>query len=285
MNISNIQPSQLYISSKKYTECVELFRRKGIRSCEPIPVKTIGSDTFFTDGHTRALILWENGVEELKVYNDPDDLDWIAYLADLQWCREEKIGSISDLKNRIVDEEDYKENWIRRCDELHEKLINDPLSELKIEFEKDGKRKKEICDEILHSLPEWFGIESAIEDYTKNVQRLHFITACLYGKPVGFCAIKFHYGTNCELYVLGMFKEFHNCGIGTRMSRAAEVFARENKMRFLTVKTLSEKNPDQNYAKTRKFYTSYGFKPLEEFPTLWDKHNPCLYMIKEVEPS
>ncbi|MFA6119201.1 MAG: hypothetical protein WCT85_06020 [Parachlamydiales bacterium] len=48
----------------------------------------------------------------------------------------------------------------------------------------------------------------------------------------------------------------------------------------MTVKTLSPSADDENYAKTRAFYLSMGFYPLEEFKTLWDENNPCLFMIK-----
>ena len=278
MEIDGILPTQLYISAKKYLKCSSLLNKNGIESYEPIPIKRIGSETFFTDGHTRALILWQNKIKKVEVYNDPDNLDWIAYLANLKWCREEKIHSISCLKNRIVEEAEYNEKWINRCDKLHKHLRNNPLGDLKIDFETEDGNKEKICDEILRSLPEWFGIENAIRDYTNNVKSLDFVTTSLFGKPVGFCALKLHYGINCELYVLGIFKEFQNRGIGSIMIKGVENFARDKKMSFLTVKTVSENSPDQNYARTRLFYTSCGFRPLEEFPTLWDKNNPCLYM-------
>ena len=52
---------------------------------------------------------------------------------------------------------------------------------------------------------------------------------------------------------------------------------------FLQVKTLSPAHPDEGYVKTRAFYFAYGFRPLEEFPTLWDPDNPALQMIKTVD--
>jgi hypothetical protein len=51
---------------------------------------------------------------------------------------------------------------------------------------------------------------------------------------------------------------------------------------FLQVKTLSGGSLDEGYAATRKFYLSYGFRPLEEFPDLWDAENPALQMVKVV---
>lgn len=54
---------------------------------------------------------------------------------------------------------------------------------------------------------------------------------------------------------------------------------------FLQVKTLSEKRPDPNYDKTREFYLAQGFRPLEEFSTLWDPSNPALQLIKSLSPA
>ena len=51
---------------------------------------------------------------------------------------------------------------------------------------------------------------------------------------------------------------------------------------FLQVKTLSAARPDADYDKTRAFYLAYGFRPLEEFPTLWDPSNPALQLIKSI---
>ena len=50
----------------------------------------------------------------------------------------------------------------------------------------------------------------------------------------------------------------------------------------MTVKTLSDRHPDPGYARTRRFYHKLGFVELEEFPELWGRDNPCLYMLREV---
>lgn len=35
-------------------------------------------------------------------------------------------------------------------------------------------QKSEICDQILRSLPDWFGIESSIREYVEDVEPLPF---------------------------------------------------------------------------------------------------------------
>lgn len=48
------------------------------------------------------------------------------------------------------------------------------------------------------------------------------------------------------------------------------------------MKTLSAAHPDPGYALTRAFNLASGFRPLEEFPTLWDPSNPALQLIKAI---
>jgi hypothetical protein len=55
-----------------------------------------------------------------------------------------------------------------------------------------------------------------------------------------------------------------------------------NNCKYVIVKTLSEKNPDKNYEKTRKFYTKMGFEELITLDEMWDENNPCLIMIKKL---
>jgi hypothetical protein len=50
------------------------------------------------------------------------------------------------------------------------------------------------------------------------------------------------------------------------------------------VKTLSSAEPDSGYDATRAFYLAYGFRPLEEFPTLCDPSKPALQLIEAVPP-
>jgi predicted lactoylglutathione lyase len=51
---------------------------------------------------------------------------------------------------------------------------------------------------------------------------------------------------------------------------------------MVIVKTLSDKDPDENYAKTRAFYKKIGFKKLITLTEMWDENNPCLIMIKSI---
>jgi ribosomal protein S18 acetylase RimI-like enzyme len=280
MKIEGIRPTQLFISEAKYQKCLELFAKNAVYSYDPIPIKKIGNDVFFTDGHTRALVLWQNGFEEIGVYHDPDEMDWIMYLVDLQWCKDNGIFAIKDLGSRIVTESEYREKWIERCDEKHTRLEKEPLSDLKVHFEENPEKKKSTCEEIMTSLPEWFGIQEIAEHHIKMARVLPVICASLYGKVVGFASLKVHFDLNCEIYAMGVFREFHHRGIGKTIIEALERYCRERGIRYLSVKTVAEGSKNQYYANTRAFYKACGFKGIEEFDSLWQE--PCLYMLKEV---
>jgi hypothetical protein len=51
---------------------------------------------------------------------------------------------------------------------------------------------------------------------------------------------------------------------------------------YLQVKTLSDSHPDEGYVKTRAFYRSVGFRPLEEMRELWSPDQPALLLIKRL---
>ena len=280
--IDSIRPTQLYISEEKYRNAVRLFEERGLDLYDALPVKRIGRDLFFTDGHSRALVLQQSGIEQIRVVDDTDDMDWIMYLVDLMWCREEGIASIRDLETRVVDGEEYQRLWIDRCSEKHDRLKADPLADLEIEFEHNEERKADTCDEVLRSLPDWFGIEDSIREYVDHVRTCPFLTAGLYGKVVGFCALDVKFDINCELHVPGIFDAFHRRGIGRRMVARVDEYCRGRQIPYMTVKTLSARRPAEQYEKTRRFCEACGFRSLEEFPTLWSEANPCLYMVRDV---
>ena len=145
-----------------------------------------------------------------------------------------------------------------------------------------SSEKSSICNYTLRALPNWFGIEAAIVDYTEQVKEMPFYAAFDEDKSVGFVAIKIHNAYTAEVCVMGVLKEYHRQGIGKKLIQCCDDYCRENKMDFLTVKTLDASRESKSYEKTRLFYLSVGFKPLEVFPLFWDKNNPCLFMAKNI---
>ncbi|MBO3753447.1 MAG: hypothetical protein FGF53_00980 [Candidatus Brockarchaeota archaeon] len=115
MRLEDMQPSQLYISFEKLCEVMKRFNPSDPESIEPIPIKKLGDDVIFVDGHTRAFAAFLCGVYEIPVY-------WEAYEICVEWCRESGIRRISDLKNRVVPQKDYEILRYKRCEDMQQDL-------------------------------------------------------------------------------------------------------------------------------------------------------------------
>lgn len=146
----------------------------------------------------------------------------------------------------------------------------------------DSKTKSAICDSILRSLPEWFGIEESIVDYTKHVGEMPYYAAFDGEGSVGFIAIKAHNPYTAEVYVMGVLSGCHRMGVGSALMDRVERHCIAGGFKFLTVKTLDSSAASEHYERTRQFYFKMGFLPLEVFPLLWDERNPCLFLAKQL---
>jgi ribosomal protein S18 acetylase RimI-like enzyme len=118
----------------------------------------------------------------------------------------------------------------------------------------------------------------------EDIERLPTFLAKVNGQVMGFITIKEHNEYSAEIHIIGVHPGAHRKGIGQALICAAEKDLQERGFEYLQVKTLSSAHPDENYAKTRAFYLSVGFRPLEEFKSLWGEANPCLQMIKSLYP-
>jgi GNAT superfamily N-acetyltransferase len=136
------------------------------------------------------------------------------------------------------------------------------------------------CRHILDSLPAWFGIPEAVDDYVAAADRYPTVIASIAGVDVGILTVVNHSEFAAEVHLMAVVPEAHRRGIGAAMLGHVEDVLSRAGIEFLQVKTLSDKHPDEGYAKTRAFYRAQGFRPLEEFPTLWDPQNPALQMVK-----
>lgn len=142
--------------------------------------------------------------------------------------------------------------------------------------------RSSVCGPILCSLPEWFGIEKATVQYIKDTDVLPTLVALVGDQAVGFLTLKEHNEYAAEIHVIGVRPELHRCGVGRALVTEAEKVLCERGIEYLQVKTLSSSHPDENYARTRRFYFAMGFRPLEELIEFWDEENPCLLMVKRL---
>lgn len=146
----------------------------------------------------------------------------------------------------------------------------------------DKEEKSKITDQILHQLPDWFGVEESVVTYIEEVKNYDFYVCLYHEKTVGFITLKYHNAYTAEIAVMGILAEYHRLGIGRKLVETCLKKLKEQHYHFLTVKTLDASRESESYRKTREFYKSLGFIPLEVFKTLWTEANPCLFLCREV---
>lgn len=119
--ITELQPSQLYLSEKKL-EVIKNWLKSLESFKEPILVRRFSNSEklVIVDGHTRAFAALQLGMTEIPVAFDEEELS--ENLTDLyetcvNWCQTENISTVKDLAHKILASEDYEINWIQRCQE------------------------------------------------------------------------------------------------------------------------------------------------------------------------
>lgn len=136
-----------------------------------------------------------------------------------------------------------------------------------------------ICASILGELPEWFGIQEANEAYAVLAEGPDTWLAISGEKVLGLMVLKRHQDAAIENSLLAVRPAHHRQGIGRLLLQHALPIASDEGASYLTVKTLGPSRDYEPYARTRAFYRSFGFTPVEEFETLWGPDNPCLFMV------
>jgi len=78
------------------------------------------------------------------------------------------------------------------------------------------------CAELLATVPHWFGIAEANEDYRRVADRCPTLVAMDDGQAVGFLTIVRHSPHAAELHVMAVRPELHRKGTGRTLVRVAE---------------------------------------------------------------
>ena len=122
--LTELQPSQFYISEKKLRQVEAWLRPQELSNFEPIPVKLLDGLPVMTDGHTRAAAALRAGLDRVPLVWDRDELDWDMYRRCVAECKRRGVNSPAELLRRVISEAEYAEKWDRWCDEMHAELIN-----------------------------------------------------------------------------------------------------------------------------------------------------------------
>ncbi len=135
------------------------------------------------------------------------------------------------------------------------------------------------CERILRSLPAWFGIEQALQDYVADADRYATFFAEATA-PVAFITARQHGPQAWEVHCMAVHAACRGNGIGRRLHAHVEAWLQARGALVLQVKTLAPSHPSPDYAQTRGFYSRLGYLPLEVFPQLWGPHLPVLQLVK-----
>lgn len=115
VKITDLHPTQLYLSEKKLQAIQMLDQSADIINVDPISVLAFGNRFLITDGHHRAYQALLAGRDTISAELDRDGGDAL-YALYAQACEERKITSVLDLKHRILAQDEYEAKWYNWCD-------------------------------------------------------------------------------------------------------------------------------------------------------------------------
>lgn len=141
------------------------------------------------------------------------------------------------------------------------------------------------CEEILRTLPMWFGIEEALLMYKRDSGMLPTFAMEEGGRLVGFISLTEHFAQSWEVHCIAVRASHRGKGIGSALLGHSESWLRAKGVRFLQIKTVAATSASKEYAQTREFYRAKGYTPLEVFPTLWNPRNPALQLLKVLQAA
>ena len=115
VNITDLHPTQLYLSEKKLEGIQTLYQSVEIINVAPISILALGDFLLITDGHHRVYQALLAGRNMISAEWDRDGGDELYHLY-AQACEERKIYSVLDLKDRILAQDEYEAKWYNWCD-------------------------------------------------------------------------------------------------------------------------------------------------------------------------
>ena len=115
IKITDLHPTQLYLSEKKLHDIQMLDQSAEIINMDPISILAVGNRFLITDGHHRAYQALLAGRDTISAEFDRDGGDELYHLY-AQACEERKIYSVLDLKNHILPQDEYEAKWYNWCD-------------------------------------------------------------------------------------------------------------------------------------------------------------------------
>lgn len=159
-------------------------------------------------------------------------------------------------------------------------ILGQPDARLVLNEVSSPDEKATIAEQILMSLPDWFGLPGSTKTYIEECRELPFFAAFVDKRPVGFVSLQQTAKQTGEIHCMGVLPGLHRQGIGKLLLSALEKACEDKEYRLLQVKTVDTGHYPASYDKTVAFYEGMGFVRLEVFPEMWDPWNPCLILVK-----
>ncbi|MGJ8526935.1 GNAT family N-acetyltransferase [Maritalea sp.] len=144
------------------------------------------------------------------------------------------------------------------------------------------KESVKVCDSILSALPDWFGPYDVYKDYLDDLATRPVFVAQTEREIVGIMVLTKTTDASMDIHLLAIRPDDHGKGTGRTFVEFAKEYARSNGSNYLTVKTLGPSRENAAYAKTRSFYATVGFEPLEEFLDFWGEGFPMLLQCQKI---
>ncbi len=139
-----------------------------------------------------------------------------------------------------------------------------------------------VCDAIIASLPEWFGLDEGIRECAKAVRTQEGLVCERSDRGlVGFLTYERISPPTVEITWFAVHADHRGTGIGTELLAALVAALDGNDVRLLAVKTLSDRagDPGPEYSATRAFYLARGFVPAAELD-LFGPENPIQLLTR-----
>ena len=136
------------------------------------------------------------------------------------------------------------------------------------------------CEQVLRSLPGWFGVEASLLQYVRDTTTLPTFVARDAGDVIAFVTLREHFTDAWEVHCIAVHASHRRRGIGRALHAHVEGWLSARAARVLQVKTVAAGHPSVEYAETRRFYASIGYVAVEVFPDLWRPGLPVLQLMK-----
>lgn len=134
---------------------------------------------------------------------------------------------------------------------------------------------------LLEMLPDWFGDPEAIDNYVADAVNPSYwsIFAIVENQVVGVILVARHFPESAEIRLIAADPAHHRKGIGRALVEKVSAELQSDNCHMVSVHTVGPSYVDQAYERTRAFYRSVGFVPLEEHDGL-DWGGPTLILVK-----